>query len=107
MKDHLGKEVVVSLIENASFVAGSVVEMDGKHFRKCAFGNGCVIQFTGGPYMFEKCSFGTPMHFRLGGPAATTLSLIQMLCDNLPEMRSELLPNWKTWKEYDEKTIVQ
>jgi hypothetical protein len=107
MKDHKGNEVTVTLINGISFAAGSVVEMDGKHFKNCSFGNGCVIQFLGGPYMFEQCSFGTPMHFRLGGAAATTLSLIRMLCDSFPEMRAELVPNWKTWKEYDEKTIVQ
>jgi hypothetical protein len=107
VKDHLGNEVVLALIENTAFAAGSVVELDGKHFRHCSFGNGCLIEFTGAPYMFEQCSFGTPIQFRFGGPAATVLCLIQMLCDNFPEVRSELVPNWKTWKEYDEKTIVQ
>jgi len=107
MKDHLGNDVVLVLVENTSFAAGSVVEMDGRHFRKCAFSHGCVIQFAGGPYLFEECSFGTPVRFLFGGPAATALALIRMLCDNIPEMRSELVPNWKAWKEYDEKTVVQ
>jgi len=107
VKNHLGNEVVLELIENTTFAAGSVVNMDGKHFLNCTFGDGCVIQFTGAPYMFEQCGFGQPMHLRLGGPATATLSLIRMLCDSFPEMRLELFPNWKTWKEYDEKTIVQ
>jgi len=60
----------------------AVCEYGRKALSQLHLRDGCVIQFTGAPYMFEQCGFGQPMHLRLGGPATATLSLIRMLCDS-------------------------
>jgi hypothetical protein len=84
------------VISGKTFNSSDEVALDGTHFENCHF-MGCTITYRGGHFQLQNCEMDSPTyHFH--DEAARTLGMLNTLCDDDPEMRNILVPNWKKWK---------
>ena len=83
------------VVEGKTFEKENVV-LDGYRYSRCVFSN-CQIAYSGGWYYLDDCKV-TGCGFLFSGAAHRTVQLLQGLCKNNPEVRSQLFPSWPLWR---------
>jgi hypothetical protein len=89
-------EHLLKVVEGKTFEKQTIV-LDGYTYSRCVFLR-CQIVYSGGIFHTHECKFSPGCTMELLDAAGRTGSLIQGLCDTIPSLRSQLFPNWQSWR---------
>ncbi len=92
------------LVENQHFF-DCAVPVDGHHYKNCTFDR-CRLEYAGGMFAIDGCHM-LVVSWRFSGAAHRVLNLMRDLCDNEPDTREYLFPNWHRWGHADDRPALQ
>jgi hypothetical protein len=86
---------ILPVVKDKTFENERVL-LDGFTYEGCTFLR-CRLVYSGGSVHTPGSKFSPGCTVELWDAAARTASLLQGLCDSIPEIRLQMFPNWQSW----------